>query len=129
MNNAKSKKLKGALEQQESAAKIVDAALGVIGVSVPAVGALVLAGKVGYSLYKGVKEYKQTGSIRKGLKAAGIGIAKNVVKDFAMPKAVTSAVGLIAPAALKHLLPKDKKTATADMKIIKTAASVAGGVI
>lgn len=129
MHQAEARELRGALERHEPAAKIVDAALGVIGVSVPAVGALVLAGKVGYSLYKGVKEYKQTGSITKGLKAAGIGIAKNVVTDLVMPKAVTSAVGLIAPVALKNMLPKDKKTAAAEMKIIETAASVAGGAI
>lgn len=129
MNQAEARELRGAFERHEPATKIVDAALGVIGVSVPAVGALVLAGKVGYSLYKGIKEYKNTGSIIEGLKVTGIGVAKNVMTDLLMPKAVTSAVGIIAPATLKYLLPKDKKMAAADMKIIETAASVAGGVI
>jgi hypothetical protein len=49
--------------------------------------------------------------------------------DLVMPKAITSAVGLIAPATLKYLLPKNKEKASADVRIIETAASVAGGAI
>lgn len=125
-NVSEVKALGNALDVNASAKSVVDAALGVVGVAVPVVGAIVLSSKVAYSIYKGVKAYKETGSVGEGMKTAGFGIAKTAISDVLMPKAVSSVVGAIAPAMIGPILPKNKAEASEDLKIIKAAGTAAG---
>lgn len=62
-NTKEARELKKSLQYHEPAKKVVNALLGVVSASSPELNALVLAAKVGFSIYEDVKEYKETGSI------------------------------------------------------------------